>query len=345
MTRWNGDRAGRNKNGRFRTAAVCLLALVSSPTMLRGAEHDGRWAILAAGISGESELQAEYLKQLQDLRRTLEGPLRFPVDHIFLLAEDTGKAPATAQLQSTRENLRSACREVARRAGKGDLVFIVLLGHGSYDGTTYKYNLVGPDPGAEDLTEMFHSIPAGPLVIVNTTPCSGASIQALSGENRIVITATRSGNERNHTRFSSFFVDGLLDNKADADKNDRVSLLEAFEYASRKVREYYLKEGSLQTENPVLEDNGDGEAHAVPGPDNGDGMLARTTFLDTGSSPLTYESLDPDKHQLLLDAQVLEREIEALKYAKGGMPEAEYEKKLEELLLRLARVNAKLPKN
>lgn len=325
--------------------AACLLALLSSPMILGGAEHDGRWAILTAGISGEPELQVEYLKQLQDLRSALEGPLRFPADHIFLLTDDPGKSMGTAQLQSTRENLRKACSEVARRAAKDDLVFIMLLGHGSFDGTTYKYNLVGPDPGAEDLAEMFHSIPAGRFAIVNSTPCSGASIPALGGKDRIVITATRNGNEKNRTRFGAFFVEALLNNNADADKNGRVSLLEAFEYASRKVREYYLKEGSLQTENPVLEDNGDGEAHAAPGPDNGDGLLARTTFLDTGSSPPAHESLDPEPRQLLLEAQSLERQIEALKYSKGDMPEAEYEKKLEELLLRLARIHAKLPKN
>jgi hypothetical protein len=333
------------KAAKFFGIAVCVFALVSSATLLRGAEHDGRWAILVAGISGDPELQTEFLNQLRELRSALEGPLQFPPDHVVLLSDDPAKGPGIVQLQSTRENLRRACGDVARRAARDDLVFAFLLGHASFDGMTYKYNLVGPDPSAEDLAEMFYSIPAGRFVIVNTTPCSGASISAFGGKGRIVIAATKSGMEKNRTHFGPFFVEALLDNNADADKNGRVSFLEAFEYASRKVKEYYLKEGSLQTENPVLDDNGDGQAHTAPGPENGDGVIARTTFLFTGSSPLARGSLSLEQQQLLQEAQSLEGQIEALKYSKEDMPEAEYEKTLEELLLRLARIHAKLPKN
>jgi hypothetical protein len=144
---------------------------------------------------------------------------------------------------------------------------------------------------------------------------------------------------------AEFFVEAFKDGNADVDKNGRVSVLEAFSYAARKVEEYYSKEGNLQTEHPVLEDSGDGKANAKPGPENGEGLLARTTYLDSGLPSLAKGKTSSEEGALAQEAQALEKQIEALKYTKGEMPEAEYEKKLEALLLRLAQINAKLRKN
>ncbi len=308
------------------------------------AEKDGRWAILVSGISGEPDLQTEYLKQIRDLYSILVQQLGFPKDHVSVLFDDPAKDSGMIQLESTRENLLKTCRSVAQQAGKDDLVFVFLTGHGSYEGSTYKYNLVGPDPTAEELAAMFFSIPARHFVVVNSTNCSGAIIASFSGKGRIIITATKSGNERNQAHFGGFFIEAFRNNNADKDKNGRVSLLEAFNYASRKIEDYYSKEGSLQTEHPVLDDNGDGQAHPDPGVENGDGLLARTTHLDFGSAQMTQAPLSPEQQQLTLEVESFEKQIEALKYAKGGMPEAEYQKKLEELLVKLAQANEKLRK-
>jgi hypothetical protein len=309
------------------------------------AGRDGRWAILLAGVSGDPGLQMEYLKELRDIRASLEGPLQFRKDQVYVLFDDVSKDSDLIQFQSTRENLARVCREVAGRAAKDDLVFVFILGHGSFDGTSYKLNLVGPDPTAQELAAVLYSIPAQHFVVVNTTTCSGASLQALSGKGRVVIASTRSGSEKNLTHMGAYFVEALRDNNADVDKNGRVNMLEAFNYAARKIEEYYSSEGNLQTEHAMLDDNGDGQGHPKPGPDNGDGLLARTTYLDAGAGTLLKGPASPEQQQLGLEAQSLEKQIEALKYAKSGMPQAEYEKKLEELLLKLAQVNAKLRKN
>lgn len=321
-----------------------FFSLFLCASVVNGAEQNGRWAILVAGVSGEPDLQRLYLQELKDLRATLQGPLQFAFDHVYVLFDDLSKDPALAQYQSTRENLEKVCREVAGRAHKDDLVFVFLEGHGSFDQNTYKLNLVGPDPNAEELAAILYAIPAQRFIVVNATSCSGASLSSLSHKGKIIITATKSGNERNQTHFGQFFVEALKNNNADMDKSGRVSLLEAFSYTAQKVEEHYTRGGELQTEHPILDDNGDSQGQAKPGPENGEGLIARTTFLDAGSPLISQGKMTPEEQELAKEAQSLELQIEALKYAKAEMSEADYEKKLEALLLHLARVNAKLRK-
>ena len=306
------------------------------------AERDGSWAILLTGISGDPDLQQVYLKEIMDLQATLTGPLGFSKDHITVLFDDPSKKPDLVQRQSTLENLQVVCRDLANRAKKEDLVFVFIDGHGSYDGKTYKLNLVGPDPTAENLAALLYSIPAQQFVILNATNCSGGSIPALSQEGRIVISATKSGTEKNQTHMARYFIDAFADNAADLDKNGRVSMAEAFSFTKKKVEDYYSSEGNLQTEHPVLDDNGDAKANDTPSPENGDGLLAANTFLDAGIPSGTRKGLTAEQQEQERAARELEKQIEALKYSRDKMTEAEYANKLEDLLLRLARLNAKL---
>jgi hypothetical protein len=322
--------------------AVVLLFCLAAPAV-NAAEPDGRWAILISGVSGDPGLQDAYLKEIRNLHSVLEGSLGFPRDQIVVLFDDPSKDPGLIQYKSTRENLLAACRNLAGRVHKNDLVFVFIEGHGDYDGQIYKLNLVGPDPTADDLAAMLYVIPAQRFIVINATNCSGGSLPALSQKGKIVITATKSGMEKNQTHLGQYFVDAFRNNAADLDKNGRVSILEAFSYARQKGEGYYTDEGNMQTEHAILDDNGDGKGQSMPSAENGEGLLARTTFLDAGVLPAAQAST-PEQQKLALEARELERQIEALKYAKGEMPEADYEKKLEELLLRLARINAKLPK-
>jgi hypothetical protein len=309
---------------------------------LAASERDGRWAILLSGASGDPELQKEYLKEIRDLHSVLVNALGFSRDHVMVLFDDPSKDPSLIQYKSTREDIRAVCSKLASQVQKEDLVFVFFEGHGDYDGKTYKLNLVGPDPTAEDLAAVFYALPARHFIVINATNCSGGSIPAFSQKDKIVVSATKSGMEKNLTHFGRFFVDALKNNAADSDKNGRVSILEAFSYARQKVEEYYNNEGIMQTEHPVLDDSGDAQAQSKPAPENGEGLLARNTFLAAGIPSSAQAGRTPEQQKLALEAQELEKQIEALKYAKGNLPEAEYEKKLEELLVRLARINAKL---
>jgi hypothetical protein len=323
---------------------ILLLSLCLGMQTAYGADRDGRWAILISGVSGDPDLQQAYLKELRDLRAVLEGSLGFPRDQIAVLFDDPSKDPGLIQRKSTIEGLQAACRDFAGRVKKEDLVFVFIEGHGDYDGKVYKLNLVGPDPTADELASMLYSIPAQRFVIINATNCSGGSLPALSRIGKVVLASTKSGMEKNQTHFGQYFIDAFKNNAADSDKNGRVSMIEAFLYASRKVEDYYKDEGSLQTEHPVLDDNGDGQGQNNPTPENGEGLLARTTFLDNGISAADRRNLTPEQQKLASEAGDLEMQIEQLKYDKSKMPETDYEKKLEALLLRLAEINAKLSK-
>ena len=331
--------------GRQLRAARFLLTLcfcLAAAGAASAAEREGRWAILLAGVSGDPELQQLYLKEIADLHAVLTGPLEFSKDHIMVLVDDPSQRPDLTQRQSTLENLQTVCRDLAGKVNKEDLVFVFIDGHGSYDGKAYKLNLVGPDPTAEKLAAILYSIPAQRFVILNATNCSGGSVPALSQEGRIVIAATKSGTEKNQTHMGRYFIDAFADNAADSDKNGRVSIAEAFSFTKKKVEDYYGSEGNLQTEHPVLDDNGDAKANDKPSPENGDGLLAANTFLDAGVPSGIRKGLTAEQQELERAARELEKQIEALKYSKDKMTEAEYENKLEDLLLRLARINAKL---
>ncbi len=310
--------------------------------LVNATEPEGRCVFLITGISGDPELQERYLAQMTELPLALEDSLGFPSNQIFVLFDDPAKNPDIIHYRSTRENLEKICYELSTRVGKDDLLFVFIEGHGNYEGKIYKLNLVGPDPTAEELATMLYSIPARQFIVVNVTNCSGGSLPALSQKGKVVVTATKSGMEKNLTHMGKYFVDAFKENNADVDKNGRVSILEAFSYASQKVEEYYTFQGNLQTEHPVMDDNGDAEGQSKPAPENGEGLLARTTFLDPGLPPISQGELSPEEQELARQARNLEMQIEALKYAKAEMPEADYEKKLEELFLELAQINAKL---
>jgi hypothetical protein len=293
---------------------------------------DGRWAILIAGISGDQQLQREFIDEVTSLHTLLSGAMQYPTSHIEVLVDDPCLVPGLDARTSTAENLKAACRRIGRSATRDDSVFVFIAGHGSYDGKTYKLNLVGPDPTGDDLATDLYSIPARGFIIVNTTTCSGGSIESLAQPGKIVVSATRSGHEKNRTYFGRYFVKAFQNNNADTDRNGRISVLEAFNYASQRVEEYYAGEGLLQTEHPVLNDSGGG-------------LLSRTAFLDAGKSLTDESTLSAEERRLKEEATDLETQIESLKQAKAGMPGEEYDKKLEALLLRLAEISAKLHQN
>ena len=289
---------------------------------------DGRWALLIAGISGDRELQLEFIDEVKNLHALLSSEMRLPSDHIEALVDDPSLVPGLAARKSTAENLLDACRRIGRRATRDDSVFVFIAGHGSYEGKTYKLNLVGPDLTADDLATYLYSIPARTFIVVNTTTCSGGSMESLVQPGRVVATATKSGHEKNRTYFGHYFVEAFQNHNADTDKNGRISMLEAFGYADQKVKERYAGEGLLQTEHPTLNDSSDG-------------LLARTAYLDAGKGIADGRPLSAEERRLLEESVDLERQIESLKHAKAGMPEEEYDRKLESLLLKLAEISAK----
>jgi hypothetical protein len=320
---------------------IGLTARQASASQGTDPSADPRWAVLVFGSSGDPELRVRYLKEVADLQSLLEGPFAIPRNQIHTLCDDPKPGTVQAQRLSTKENLAAACNEIAAQAGPEDTVFVFIEGHGSFDGKSYKLNLVGPDPTAEELAAILYSIHARRFLVVNNTSCSGASVAALSGKEKVVVAATKSGNEKLVTRLAEYFIEAFMGNSADVDKNSRVSIFEAFQYASQHVEDHYAKEGILQTEHPVLSDNGDPQVLSLAEAGARSNMLSRSSYLDRGS-PLLAAGASPESQALAREAQSLEKQIDRLKAAKSELPEEVYMKRLEELLLRLAGVQARL---
>jgi hypothetical protein len=248
--------------------------------------------------------------------------------------------------RSSRENVQKALGTLAQTTAPGDLVFILLIGHGGAQGGESRFNLPGPDMTAADFAPLLAALAGRQVVFVNTASASGDFVKALSAKGRTIVTATKSAMERNQTEFPSYFVQAFSEDGADADKDQRVSVLEAFTYARREVERFYEKGHLLLTEHAILDDNGDGVGSAVPDPATGDGRVARTLFLGGGDESAAdgaaSAAADPRVADLRRQRRALEQEIGALKARKDAMAPAQYEEELEKLLLELARRDAAL---
>lgn len=222
-------------------------------------------------------------------------------------------------------------------------LWIVLIGHGTYDGRETKFNLRGPDVTDVELAEWLKPT-RRPLAVIDCTASSAPFLNRLSVPNRVVITATRSGSELQFARFGDYLSAAIADPSADLDKDDQTSLLEAFLAASHRVDEFYKQAGRLATEHALLDDNGDGLG--TPG-DWFSGIRATKAARD--GSPLDGPRarqwhLVPSDRERAIPAEVrvnrdeLELAIESLRQKKSSMSEDEYYEQLEPLLLELARV-------
>jgi len=245
--------------------------------------------------------------------------------------------------EATRERLTEKFGVISSQARPEDEFVLILIGHGSFDGVEYKFNLIGPDVSAEELARLCDRVPAKRQLIVNTTSASGGSVPALERQGRAVIAATKSGTEKNATVFGRYWVEALHDPEADVDKNEAISALEAFRYAARKTAAYYESEKRLATEHAIFEDTGKGEAVRAAASEGGEGLLLSSiTLVRFGSAERAAN--DPGKHALLAKKEELEHQIDTLKYQKAAMSEDDYKKQLTAALLELARVQQELDK-
>lgn len=287
--------------------------------------------VTVAGLGGEQDYEQRFTSQAQEIDKLLHGS-----------STDT-KITTLYGSQATKANLQNALTGVARDAKSGDSFVLMMIGHGSYDGYEYKFNLPGPDISGVELAALLDRIPCMRQLVVNTTSASGGSRAALEKPNRVVITATKSGNEKNATVFARFWVEALRDPGADTDKNESVSALEAFTYASRKTTEFYDTQKRLATEHPSLEDTGQGDGERKPSPENGEGLkAAQFTVMRLGTAQEAANT--PEKRALLAKRDQLEEQIDKLKYEKAAMGADEYRKQLQGLLLELAKTQAELDK-
>ena len=243
-------------------------------------------------------------------------------------------ADSTA-LPATAEEVKRVFVSLRTELTSDNVLFIFLIGHGTFDGKEAKFNLVGPDLSAGEYNTLLLSLPTRRVVVLDMASASGEFIKPLSAKGRIVITATRNGQEQNATRFTEFFIAALGATDADMDQDGHISVLEAFTYANRLTANFYARAGRLATEHALLEDDGDGVGHQKA--EGGDGLLARATYIDSLS--LEQAAASATTAKLLRERIRLEGEIAQLIARKRDLPETEYETALEKLFIELAKVN------
>jgi hypothetical protein len=298
---------------------LCLFGASASP-----AAAQDTYLLVITGIEGDAAYGDQFHKWASALIDAAKNKGGIPESNITYLADKPDRDPSRIRGRSTRERVTSAFADLATRTQQNDEVVIILIGHGSFDGRQATFNLPGPDLTAADYAALVDKIHSTRIVFVNTASSSGEFIKALAGPGRTIVTATRTGGERNETRFPAFFVEALTGDAADRDRNGRVSMQEAFDYAQTKVQQAFEKEGYVPTEHATLSDGGTGAA----------AML----FLDSerARAAAVGRVADPALRTALEEQRALEDQITGLKLRKSTMPPDEYERELERLLTALA---------
>jgi hypothetical protein len=301
--------------------------------------------LIVVGLGGDPE----HLKTFHAWGAKLaeaSARLGVPPERMVYLVDAPADGDKLVTGRSTREEIAKAFERFAKEAGPEDLVLVTLIGHGAADGRSAKFQLPGPDLGAADFNALLKKLPSRRIVFVNAASSSGPFIEELSGQGRTIVTATRSGAEQYATLFGGYFVDALTSEAADLDKNKRISVLEAFNFARAEVARAYEQRGLLATEHAMLDDNGDKEGSQTPlvadkkGVVSTDGKVASiVSFGVTGDDSLPS---DPKLRALHLAIREIERRIENLRLMKDGMPPAKYQAELESLLTEMALKNREL---
>lgn len=307
-----------------------------APGLARATPAGDRYALVVTGAAGGEVYARQYDAWRVAFITTLREKLAYPDDHVAVLADPA--SAATAARSATREQVRRVLGDWRNRLTKDDQLFVLLIGHGtSFGDDDAKFNLVGPDLSASEWADLLKAMP-GTLVFVDATAGGFPFLRRLAGRGRVVLTATDSVAQQFETVFPQFFVKAFDDPAADADKNGRVSVWEAFVYASAGVRQWFDQRGHLPTERARLDDTGAGIGREAQNPGT-DGALARATYLEPpGAAAGTTDSADAALGVLLKRRIDLEAQIDALRAGKDGMPADQYEAALERLLLELARV-------
>jgi hypothetical protein len=285
--------------------------------------------LLVLGAPGQDEFQTNFQRQVELWTRACEQAQATTV-RIGLDANSN---------TSDCERLK---RTLAQERNDGnEALWLVLIGHGTFDGKEARFNLRGPDVTAAELSEWLKPF-RRPVVLIDTTAASAPFLNKLSATNHVIITATRSGSEQNFTRFGLHLVEALTDDQSDLDKDGQISLLEAFVAASARVAEFYRTEGRLATEHALLDDDGDGRGTPA---DWFRGVIpikkpAGNASVDGARAHQFHLVLSQAEQGLLPDVRAkrdaLELDIVRLRASKSQRPASEYYRELEKLLIQLA---------
>lgn len=312
-------------------AAAVAVALTPSTAEAQTA----RFALLIQGASGEEQYAKLHRGWLNGLTGVLRDRFKYDAAHLVVLAEQ----PAAGELRATAESVRTALGQISTAMKPTDQLVVVLIGHGSGTGADAKFNLVGQDLSVAEWAQLLKAVP-GRLAVVNTTSASFPYLAGLAAPGRVVVTATNANAQRFHTVFPEGFLQAFSSEAADLDKNARISLWEAFVFASRFVKQHYEQSGIMATETAVLNDSGEGSGQDATAK-RGDASAAELTYLDAAALPT---SSDPEMQRLLVRQRDLTDQMDDLRRRRATMSAEEYDRAFEKLALELAEVSREVRK-
>jgi len=272
-----------------RTLIVSLLILASESVMAetpsaersrKPEESKNTYALIVSGINKDPEERLAKDKAVMNLRRLFLTNVKVESNRLSVLADSNSSVPEGSRI-STAENLKEVIKAFTAAIKPADRFIFYYVGQANVVTNKLRFNLPGKDITHEQLGKWLNEIKASSMLIVLDCPGAGLAVKTVAGQGRIVIGAC-TGEQHYSTQFSEYFIPALVDNKSDTDGDGKVSLLEAFTFASKQLDDLYRRQQLLKTETPVLEDNGDG----VPGrqpwrykQDETDGLAASMFFL------------------------------------------------------------------
>ena len=318
----------------MRRLGLVVVPLAACLLLASAARANERYALVITGAPGGEDYRAKYQAWERDMAGVLVERLAFPRDHVEVLSGTTDDP----ERSSTRAHVQREVERLKTRAHADDVIFVVLMGHGSADGGVAKFNLPGPDLTSAEWGSLLREMP-GRLVVVNTSGASFPFMADLATRGHIVITATDSTAQRYDTVFPAQFLTALNDPAADLDKNGRVSVWELFVYTARRVARHYEQEGLLATERPLLDDSGDGVGIEAGNDTGTDGALARATYLEREAIEV---NADAEMAALIARRRSLEERAEQLRQRKSSMPQEAWDREFEQLMIELARVSHRI---
>ena len=305
----------------FRVFVVSCLTL---PLLSATAAAQDSHLLIITGVGGDDEHTQTFHKWATAMIDAAKKKDGLADGNIIYLSEKPELDAAHIKGKSTRENVQKAFADLAARSRANDTIVIVLLGHGSFDGSQAAFSMPGPDLTPSDFAALLGKLSTQHVAFINTSSSSGAFLPTVAAPGRVVVTATKTGGERNETRFPEFFVEAFGDEAADRDRNGRVSIAEAFDYAKNRVTKAYEQEGHILTEHAALDEGPAGAG------------LAAQLFLAAPQNALKVDLSDPAVRALVEQRDALEREIGALKLMKPSMDATKYDAQMEKLLTDLA---------
>ncbi len=286
--------------------------------------------LVVVGTRGTPEYEIQFRKWVDGWKSAAE---KAKAEFIPIGQSDEAGTP-------DHDRLKSA---LADKVTGSEPLWVVLIGHGSFDGKEAKFNLRGPDVTDSEFSAWLAPIKR-PVAVIDCASASSPFLNKLSGPGRVVITATRSGSEQNFAHFGEYLAETIADPRADLDKDGQVSLLEAYLTAAARTAEWYKSRSRLATEHALLDDNGD--RLGTP-PDWFRGVRATRRAKD-GAPPDGLRAhqlhLVPSDRERSIPLEVrrdrdrIELAIAGLRDRKGKLPEADYYAQLDPMMVELAKL-------